>query len=333
MEDVTPAPLTSPEVIPYTSVDGPPVLQFQVRGHQFVQDPSLLPSPPNTPPPLIPANPRIVLHRQQALARRHSTGTLLHDAESDGLGIDLWLNDDSRSPLRPLSSSSCSSSATSSPTPSFEPFGYRLSLNGNGSSSSSPHSITTDSSHSFWMAEDRADPQQQIILIEHENFAPMPSMVYDDQLSKTPSCQNSYEMSPTATADYFGYPNLPGDAGPNFHTAYSQNASGFSQTGVAPFQSHSNVSNFSVSSIGAYNADPDRMGAFKTDDERQPILLDNNNQQPQMFYDSYQVYTYPSSFSNSYVSTPSQSPPDASAMSYLSYHTPQSSPLTLWERA
>lgn len=113
-------------------MDGPPIL------HPLEAIDA--PSPPNTPPPLVPASPHLVLQyhlRQQASGRSGSGGDLIESQEY---------------PLRPLSSSSSSSSSSLSPAPSLQLYNQpAVSL---GSNENTPSPSYTQP---IWFS-DEADP-------------------------------------------------------------------------------------------------------------------------------------------------------------------------------
>jgi hypothetical protein len=93
---------SSPSVIevPFTIIDGPPVIQIPPA---TPSDQSL--SPPNTPPPLVPADPQVVL---QQIQRQHNTRS--SSANTDvNINIPTWHTADPGFPVRPRSSSSFSS--------------------------------------------------------------------------------------------------------------------------------------------------------------------------------------------------------------------------------
>jgi len=99
---VPPAPQPTPPVVPFTVIDGPPVIQIPPA---TPSDQSL--SPPNTPPPLVPVDPQIAL---QHLQRQHnSCGNLSTNADVR-IHVPTWQPVDPGFPARPLSSSSLSSS-------------------------------------------------------------------------------------------------------------------------------------------------------------------------------------------------------------------------------
>ena len=97
-------PQSTPPVIevPFTIIDGPPVIQIPPA---TPSDQSL--SPPNTPPPLVPADPQVVL---QHIQRQHSTNGNLTPNTDINMNVPAWQTTDPGFPVRPLSSSSFSSS-------------------------------------------------------------------------------------------------------------------------------------------------------------------------------------------------------------------------------
>jgi hypothetical protein len=98
------APQSTPPVIevPFTIIDGPPVIQIPPA---TPSDQSL--SPPNTPPPLMPADPQVVL---QHIQRQHNANGNLPPNTDINMNIHAWQTADPGFPVRPLSSSSFSSS-------------------------------------------------------------------------------------------------------------------------------------------------------------------------------------------------------------------------------
>ena len=101
---IPPVPQSTPPVVevPFTIIDGPPVVQIPPA---TPSDQSL--SPPNTPPPLMPADPQIAL---QHLQRQHNTNGILPANTDVNINIPTWQPADPGFPVRPLSSSSLSSS-------------------------------------------------------------------------------------------------------------------------------------------------------------------------------------------------------------------------------
>ena len=102
------APQSTPPVVdvPYTIIDGPPVIQIPPA---TPSDQSL--SPPNTPPPLVPADPQIAMlhfHRQHI---NNGNSPAIPDVNAN---VPTWQPVDLSFPVRPLSSSSLSSSDTPS---------------------------------------------------------------------------------------------------------------------------------------------------------------------------------------------------------------------------
>ena len=93
---------TPPVVLPFTIIDGPPVIQIPPA---TPSDQSL--SPPNTPPPLMPADPQIAL---QHLQRQHNSSANLSANTDVNVNVPAWQPADPGFPIRPLSSSSLSSS-------------------------------------------------------------------------------------------------------------------------------------------------------------------------------------------------------------------------------
>ena len=92
--------------LPFTVIDRPPVIQIPPA---TPSDQSL--SPPNTPPPLVPVDPQIAL---QNLRRQHNNnGNLPANSDVNAI-IPTWQPADPGFPVRPLSSSSLSSSDTTS---------------------------------------------------------------------------------------------------------------------------------------------------------------------------------------------------------------------------
>lgn len=87
--------------VPFTVIDGPPVIQIPPA---TPSDQSM--SPPNTPPPLVPADPQIAL---QHLHRQHNNGNLSANPDVN-INLPAWQSADPGFPVRPLSSSSLSSS-------------------------------------------------------------------------------------------------------------------------------------------------------------------------------------------------------------------------------
>jgi len=98
------APHPTPPVVdvPFTIVDGPPVIQIPPA---TPSDQSI--SPPNTPPPLVPVDPQIAL---QHLHRQHNTNGHLSTNTDVNINVPTWQPADPGFPVRPLSSSSLSSS-------------------------------------------------------------------------------------------------------------------------------------------------------------------------------------------------------------------------------
>lgn len=96
-------PRSTPPVVdvPFTIIDAPPVIQIPPA---TPSDQSL--SPPNTPPPLVPVDPQIAL---QHLQRQHNTGNSLANTDVN-VNVPSWQPADLGFPVRPLSSSSLSSS-------------------------------------------------------------------------------------------------------------------------------------------------------------------------------------------------------------------------------
>ena len=88
--------------VPFTIIDGPPVIQIPPA---TPSDQSM--SPPNTPPPLVPADPQVVL---QHIHRQHHTNGSLPPNTDVNMNIPTWQAADPGFPVRPLSSSSFSSS-------------------------------------------------------------------------------------------------------------------------------------------------------------------------------------------------------------------------------
>ena len=101
---VPPVPQSTPPIVdvPYTIVDGPPVIQIPPA---TPSDQSL--SPPNTPPPLVPADPQVAL---QHLQRQHHANGHLPANPDVSVNVPTWHTADPSFPVRPLSSSSFSSS-------------------------------------------------------------------------------------------------------------------------------------------------------------------------------------------------------------------------------
>lgn len=99
-----PVPQPTPPVVevPFTIIDGPPVIQIPPA---TPSDQSL--SPPNTPPPLVPADPQIAF---QHLQRQHNTNGNLPVNTDLSVNVPSWQPADPGFPVRPLSSSSLSSS-------------------------------------------------------------------------------------------------------------------------------------------------------------------------------------------------------------------------------
>lgn len=99
-----PIPQPTPPVVevPFTVVDGPPVIQIPPA---TPSDQSL--SPPNTPPPLVPVDPQIAL---QHLQRQHYSSRNLSANTDISIHLPTWQPADPGFPIRPLSSSSLSSS-------------------------------------------------------------------------------------------------------------------------------------------------------------------------------------------------------------------------------
>lgn len=87
--------------VPFTIIDGPPVIQIPPA---TPSDRSM--SPPNTPPPLVPADPQVVL---QHIQRQHSVNGSPPANPDININIPTWQTAESGFPARPLSSSSFSS--------------------------------------------------------------------------------------------------------------------------------------------------------------------------------------------------------------------------------
>ena len=102
---ILPVPRSTPPVVdvPFTIIDGPPVVQIPPA---TPSDQSL--SPPNTPPPLMPADPQIAFQHFQ---RQHNhNGNSLANTDVNA-NVPTWQPADLVGfPVRPLSSSSLSSS-------------------------------------------------------------------------------------------------------------------------------------------------------------------------------------------------------------------------------
>lgn len=100
---VPPAPLSSFQAadVACTVIDGPPVIHIPPA---TPSDQSL--SPPNTPPPLVPVDPQIALQHFQ---RQHNNGDLSANTDAN-FNVPTWQSADLGFPVRPLSSSSLSSS-------------------------------------------------------------------------------------------------------------------------------------------------------------------------------------------------------------------------------
>lgn len=88
--------------VPFTIIDGPPVIQIPPA---TPSDQSL--SPPNTPPPLVPADPQVIL---QHIQRELNTNGHLPPNTDLNMNLPTWQTTDQGFPVRPLSSSSFSSS-------------------------------------------------------------------------------------------------------------------------------------------------------------------------------------------------------------------------------
>ena len=97
-------PQSTPPVIevPFTIIDGPPVIQIPPA---TPSDHSL--SPPHTPPPLVPADPQIAL---QHIQRQHTDNGNLTTNTDVNINLPTWQPADPGFPIRPHSSSSLSSS-------------------------------------------------------------------------------------------------------------------------------------------------------------------------------------------------------------------------------
>ena len=87
--------------VPFTIIDGPPVIQIPPA---TPSDQSM--SPPNTPPPLVPADPQVVL---QQIQRQHNSNGSSSANTDVNINIPTWHTADPGFPVRPLSSSSLSS--------------------------------------------------------------------------------------------------------------------------------------------------------------------------------------------------------------------------------
>ena len=92
--------------VPYTIIDGPPVIQIPPA---TPSDQSL--SPPNTPPPLVPADPQIAMQHFQRQHINNGNSPANPDVNAN---VPTWQPADLSFPVRPLSSSSLSSSDTPS---------------------------------------------------------------------------------------------------------------------------------------------------------------------------------------------------------------------------
>jgi hypothetical protein len=264
------APITPPthirslsEDVPYTIVDGPPVLQVPPKDNSLPNPPTL-PSPPNTPPPLVPASPRLVLLRQQGLNRRHSTGALENNRNG-------YVDDDAR---RPLSSSSSSSSSTSSPVPlPFEPFSHMISLDEIDNASPDPRLIAvSDAFHSVWVPDDGGYPCEDVVATPEEYMSTTP-MAYAPDLSKSSSFHQQPTYGSNPTSDYFGYTNFPTSS----HHAQPTTTTSF------PLHPPPDNSDFLNPSSDQPTATPDYMMALNSEVNPKPFINDQ-------LFDSYQSY-------------------------------------------
>ena len=103
---LTVAQSTPPVVeVPFTIIDGPPVIQIPPATPSEKS-----PSPPNTPPPLMPADPQTAMQHLQR--QRNSNGNSPANTDVNP-NIPAWQPADLGFPVRPLSSSSLSSDTPS----------------------------------------------------------------------------------------------------------------------------------------------------------------------------------------------------------------------------